>query len=281
MASLASAKSSVFALLILGCASTAIVTTVPEPAGEEIAGTETDIEDAPTPTPLIEVDPSALPEPAPIVEAEPEAQPAEPLPFNEEQLERIYAVQAIVAAASTAYGVDPSLVNGLIWVESKFEPRARGPAGAQGLMQLMPKTAKSLAKRLDRKRNSYDPDFNIHAGTLMLSRLLDRFEGDERLALAGYNRGGGTVSKWIHEGTPLPEGAEKFVVRVQTARALFERLPPEPPAPEADSPSEAEPEGGQDGESGDRPVLSEVVAVDEALDVAPVVGVLDVDVGRQ
>lgn len=192
---------------------------LPEPAAKAAASD-------PQPTPLEELDLDALPEPKPepTPESEPEPDP-EPLPFNEEQLERIYAVQAIVAEASTTYGVDPTLVNGLIWVESKFEPRARGPAGAQGLMQLMPKTASSLAKRLGRKRNSWDPDFNIHAGTSMLARLLTRFDGDVRLALAGYNRGGGTVSKWVAAGEPLPEGAEKFVARVLAAQALFQRLP--------------------------------------------------------
>ena len=93
-------------------------------------------------------------------------------------------------------------------------------------MQLMPKTASSLAKRLGRKRASWDPDFNVHAGTLMLSRLLARFGGDVRLALAGYNRGGGTVSSWVANNEALPEGAEKFVLRVLAAQALFQRLPP-------------------------------------------------------
>lgn len=173
------------------------------------------------PAPLQELDPAAMPEPEP----EPES---EPLPFDAEQLERIYAVQDIVDAAASAHGVEPALINGLIWVESKFERKARGPAGAQGLMQLMPKTAGAMAKRLGRKRNSWDPDFNIHAGTLLLSRLLDRFDGDERLALAGYNRGGGTVSKWVAAGEPFPEGLEKFVERVLRAKGWFERLPPAP-----------------------------------------------------
>jgi soluble lytic murein transglycosylase-like protein len=175
----------------------------------------------PAVTPLIELDADAI--------AALEPKPDEPLPFDDEQLERIYAVQDIVAAASAAHGVEPALINALIWVESKFERRARGPAGAQGLMQLMPKTAGAMAKLLDRKRDSYDPDFNIHAGTLLLSRLLARFEGDETLALAGYNRGGGTVSNWIATGEGLPEGAQGFADRVLRAKSWFERLPSGPP----------------------------------------------------
>ena len=118
-----------------------------------------------------------------------------------------------------------SLINALIWVESKFERKAKGPAGAQGLMQLMPKTAQAMAKLLGRKRNSYDPDFNIHAGTLLLSRLLARFDGDVGLALAGYNRGGGTVSKWIAAEQEFPEGVQTFVARVLEAQAWFQQLP--------------------------------------------------------
>ncbi|WP_181198385.1 lytic transglycosylase domain-containing protein [Enhygromyxa salina] len=178
---------------------------------------------APTPTPLAEVDVDAAAAEASAPTPEPE-----PLPFDDEQLARIMAVQSIVAAAAAEHEVDPALINALIWVESKFQRRARGPAGAQGLMQLMPKTAGAMAKRLGRKRNSYDPDFNIHAGTLLLSRLLDRFEGDVGLALAGYNRGGGTVSKWVATGAPLPEGVQGFIARVLEAHAWFERMPPAP-----------------------------------------------------
>lgn len=179
------------------------------------------VQSAATVTPLTEID-------ADMIAAAPAVKRGEPLPFDDEQLERIYAVQDIVAAASAAHGVEPALINALIWVESKFDRRARGPAGAQGLMQLMPKTAGAMAKRLGRKRNSYDPDFNIHAGTLLLSRLLDRFEGDVTLALAGYNRGGGTVSKWVAAGEGLPAGAQGFADRVLKAQAWFERLPSPP-----------------------------------------------------
>jgi soluble lytic murein transglycosylase-like protein len=184
----------------------------PEPAQRAAA--------SPTPTPLTEIDAAAvaaLPAPAP-------AKPELP-PFEHEQLERIEAVQDIVHAAAKAHGVDPTLINAVIWVESKFDRRARGSGGSLGLMQLMPKTAAGLAKQLGRKRDSYDPDFNIHAGTLLLAQLLERFDGDVTLALAGYNRGAGTVAKWVAAGEPLPEGTQGFVARVLTAKARFEALP--------------------------------------------------------
>ncbi len=175
------------------------------------------------PTPLAEIDAEAVAALPPAPAPEPE-----PAPFDDEQLERIYAVQDIVAAAAKAQGVDPTLINAVIWVESKFDRRARGPGGSLGLMQLMPKTAASLAKQLGRKRDSYNPDFNIHAGTLLLAQLLARFDGDVTLALAGYNRGAGTVAKWVAAGQPLPEGTQGFVERVLTAKRRFERLQPQP-----------------------------------------------------
>jgi soluble lytic murein transglycosylase-like protein len=187
--------------------------------GDQADTTPDQLDGSPSVTPLTEIDADVLAAATAKAKSKQAA-----LPFSEEQLEHIYAVQDIVAAASAAHGVDPALINALIWVESKFDRRARGPAGAQGLMQLMPKTAGAMAKRLGRKRDAYNPDFNIHAGTLLLSRLLDRFEGDVTLALAGYNRGGGTVSKWVAAGEPMPAGVEGFVDRVVEARGWFEGL---------------------------------------------------------
>ena len=213
--------SGLIALTMLACATDARPSDVtPAPSSDAPPSAPTP---AVEPEPLTVVDIDAI-EPEPEPEPEPN-EPAEPLPFDEDQLERIAAVQDIVAAASAAHGVDPSLINALIWVESKFERKAKGPAGAQGLMQLMPKTAQAMAKQLGRKRNSYDPDFNIHAGTLLLSRLLARFDGDVGLALAGYNRGGGTVSKWIAAEQEFPEGVQTFVARVLEAQAWFQQLP--------------------------------------------------------
>lgn len=143
-----------------------------------------------------------------------------PRPKLDPKLEkRILAVQPIVDEKSAKHGVDPDLLNGLIWVESKFDPKAKGPAGAMGLMQLMPRTARSLAGRLDRKSRPYDPDFSVEAGALYLARLLKRFDGDERLALAAYNRGAGKVLGWVEAGTPLPERTEAYVDRVLDARS--------------------------------------------------------------
>jgi soluble lytic murein transglycosylase-like protein len=204
--------------LLAACVSTSATPPEPTPSPVMPEPVERAVS-SPTPTPLAEIDADA-------VAALPPALPKPELPaFDDEQLERIAAVQDIVDAAAKAHGVDPTLINAVIWVESKFDRRARGRGGSLGLMQLMPKTAAGLAKQLGRKRDSYDPDFNIHAGTLLLAQLLARFDGDVTLALAGYNRGSGTVAKWVAAGQPLPEGTQGFVTRVLTAKARFEQLP--------------------------------------------------------
>jgi soluble lytic murein transglycosylase-like protein len=181
---------------------------------------------------------AAEPEPiaAPIV-VEPEPEPAPTKPWAAEDERRILAVQPFVAAAAAAHGVDPHLVNGLIWVESKFRPKAKNPSGARGLMQLMPTTAKALGRALHRPAKVYDAEFNVHAGTFYLSRQLLRFDGDETLALAAYARGPGRVREWVDAGEPLPASIEGFVAKVQRARDAFAAVGwPEPhasPDPEA------------------------------------------------
>ncbi|HEY2963881.1 MAG TPA: lytic transglycosylase domain-containing protein [Pyrinomonadaceae bacterium] len=88
-------------------------------------------------------------------------------------------------------GVDPRFIHAVIWQESKYAPDARSHAGAQGLMQLMPATAKRFGCD-----DLNDPQANIEAGTKYLSWLLKRFSGNVELALAGYNAGEGAVDKY-------------------------------------------------------------------------------------
>ena len=144
--------------------------------------------------------------------------------MREEDLVRIRRVQPIVKRAAAEHGVDPSLVNAVIWVESKFHARARGPAGARGLMQLMPRTSASLAKKLGMPHQPYDPKFNIMAGTHYLARLVKTFDGDERLALAGYSRGAGRIKAMVANGDPLPDGTQRFIGKIMRAKATFETL---------------------------------------------------------
>jgi hypothetical protein len=150
----------------------------------------------------------------------PELPPAPP--FAPSDRERIVAMQPWVERIAAQSDLDPDLLNGMIWVESRFQPRAHSPAGARGLMQLMPATAAEIAKQLGRPvARIYDPELNIELGTHYLLHMLDRFDGDETLALAAYNAGAGNVSKWMAEDGELPPRSLQYVENVQRARLRF------------------------------------------------------------
>jgi soluble lytic murein transglycosylase-like protein len=100
------------------------------------------------------------------------------------------AVDREVESAAGKYGVDPKLVHTVIRVESNYNPIAVSNKGAQGLMQLIPATARRMGAE-----NSFDVRENIEAGVRYLRYLLDRF-GDDRLALAAYNAGEGAVQRF-------------------------------------------------------------------------------------
>lgn len=97
--------------------------------------------------------------------------------------------------------VEPAVTLGLIRQESSFDIQAGSPAGAQGLMQLMPATAASVARRLNEAMSvpalTADPAYNMRLGTAYLQALLDQFGGALPLALAGYNAGPGRVLDWV------------------------------------------------------------------------------------
>lgn len=103
--------------------------------------------------------------------------------------------------------LDPRLVEAVIRVESAFNTGARSSKGAMGLMQLMPATARDLGVS-----DAYDPDQNLRGGTAYLRRMIDRFDGDLRLALAGYNAGPGAVEKY--RGVPPYRETTAYVDRV-------------------------------------------------------------------
>lgn len=96
----------------------------------------------------------------------------------------------IINDAARKYGVDPNLIAAMAFRESRFDPNAVSSRGAQGLLQLMPKTARALGVR-----DSFDPQQNILGGTKYIKYLLDRFHGDIDLSLAAYNAGPELVAK--------------------------------------------------------------------------------------
>jgi len=141
--------------------------------------------------------------------------------FSEDERSRILAVQTIVAEAASEHQLDPALLNAMIWVESRFDPKAKSPAGARGLMQLMPATAAYLAKRMgESSARAYDPEFNVRAGALYLAEMMAKF-GDERRAVAAYQAGPGNVKKWVAAGQAFPSYSEAYVAKVMEARGRF------------------------------------------------------------
>jgi soluble lytic murein transglycosylase-like protein len=181
--------------------------------------------------------PDATPQPSPAtVAVQPVVPPAkiepptpvriEP-PWTDEDLPRIRKYQPLVRTAAQQYGLDPHVLNAIIWHESKFHANARGPGGAAGLMQLMPSTSKAVAKQLGRANKPYDPKYNVAAGAWLLHRLLEIFEGDEELALAGYALGSGAVRKRLAAGEPLPDKTQRFIRRVDEWSQAFATAEPD------------------------------------------------------
>lgn len=111
-----------------------------------------------------------------------EAHPVPEVPFGDQ-----------IYQAARRHGVDPRLVAAVIGAESAYDVRALSHKGARGLMQLMPATARRFGVPEER---IHDPEANVDAGTRYLAWLLERFDGDLALALAGYNAGEGTVDRY-------------------------------------------------------------------------------------
>lgn len=122
-----------------------------------------------------------------------------------------------IASLAKQYSIDPSWVRAIIHAESNFNPRAVSPKGAQGLMQLMPATARRFGVS-----SSFDPAQNLSGGVQYLAWLLKRFHGDHMLATAAYNAGEGAVDRY--NGVPPYSETKTYVQRVSTLRSRYAAL---------------------------------------------------------
>jgi soluble lytic murein transglycosylase-like protein len=116
-------------------------------------------------------------------------------------------VRALAIAAAQRHGLDPNLVLAVVGVESAFQPDAVSHKGAQGLMQLMPATARELGVT-----DALDPAQNLDGGTRYLRMLMAQYGGDLGKALAAYNAGPGAVKR--HGGVPPYRETHHYINRV-------------------------------------------------------------------
>ena len=137
----------------------------------------------------------------------------------------------IVQSHANTYDLDPALLAGVIYTESRFNARAKSSAGAIGLMQLLPETARGIAVRTGGNgfvvRDLYEPEINVRYGAWYLRNLLNRYS-DERTALAAYHAGQGNVDHWRAQGIGIqfPE-TRAYVDEVERVKRVYAETYPD------------------------------------------------------
>ncbi|MGM8885470.1 lytic transglycosylase domain-containing protein [Psychrobacter sp. 1U2] len=119
------------------------------------------------------------------------------------------AYDSYIRASAARHGVDPGLMKAMMHTESAFNPNARSPVGAQGLMQLMPATARRF-----NVSNAWNPSENIEGSAKYIAWLMKRFNNNVEFAVAGYNAGEGNVDKY--KGIPPFKETRNYVKRVMS-----------------------------------------------------------------
>jgi soluble lytic murein transglycosylase-like protein len=148
-----------------------------------------------------------------------------PVMPSDTSLERFTRYDTAIHQAATLYQIPVELVRAVIKVESDFDPRAVSPAGARGLMQMIPATAERM-----QVRDIFDPRENIFGGVRYLRVLANMFNGDLQLTIAGYNAGEGAVVRY--GGIPPYEETQQYVVKVLAYYHRYRSMPAEPVAAE-------------------------------------------------
>ena len=173
------------------------------------------------------------PAPAPVAAPTPEAERDPSLEATLEYLatrntglirEEVEVLARTLVAEAQRRRLDLALVMAVMHVESRFHNFAISPAGAIGLMQILPSTGEELARREGipwrGSQTLLDPATNVRLGITYLRELSDRYRGDLHAALAAYNWGPGHVDRRIQEGTPLPREYPELVTQARAQRAI-------------------------------------------------------------
>lgn len=137
--------------------------------------------------------------------------------------------QDLILQESKEFNVPPTLIAGVIYTESHFNPDATSPIGARGLMQIMPATAAGIAARLSDTSYTadklFDPATNIRYGTYYLRNLLDRFNNDTDVILVAYNGGAAAANRYqVSHDASIPLETSAYVVKVKRARDAYAQL---------------------------------------------------------
>lgn len=142
----------------------------------------------------------------------PTSEPAAPAKNPTSQTKSRQEIDGLIQDAAQRHGLDPNLVRAVVTAESDFDPTTVSHAGAMGLMQLMPETAKDMGVA-----DPFDPAQNIEGGTRYLAWMLERFGGDEDKALAAYNWGPSNVER----GGKPPEETRTYLKRIARFKAMY------------------------------------------------------------